>query len=86
MDASTMAGIGLVAVSGLIYIAPKAKAYLNNRGTKPPHEQVKTLIDYFTEKKCSEGIKASVNVGKLLYEQCNEHNDEVPPPKPNNLP
>ena len=90
MDALTVAGIGTLVLAGGAYVAPKAKAYLDSRGKNDlPHTSVKLLIDYFTVKKCSRGVKASVDVGKLLYEECTEHVDgEVKPMVPivNNLP
>lgn len=89
MDALTIAGGGLVALSALTYVGPKAKAYLASRNSDTlPHDHVKALIGYFTKKKCSKGVKASVDVGKLLYEECYEHEDEVTPPIPvaNKLP
>lgn len=84
MEPLTMIGSGIVAVTALAAGYPKLKSYLDSRGTKPPHDHVRELIDYFTEKKCTKGIKASVDVGKLLYEQCTEHQDEEN--KSNNLP
>lgn len=84
MEPATMLGIGLVAVSGLTYVAPKAKAYLANRNASAlPHDHVKALIDFFTAKKCKKGVDASVTVGKLLYEECTDHVDA---PVVNNLP
>jgi hypothetical protein len=86
MDASTMTGVGLLVATGLAAIYPKAKTFLANRSAGTlPHDHVKALIDFFTTKKCKAGVKASVDVGKLLYEECTEHIDgEVTPV--NNLP
>lgn len=85
MDALTIAGGGLLAVSALAYVGPKAKAYLDSKKSSAlPHDHVKALIDYFTGKGCNKGVKASVDVGKLLYEECTEHLDEEN--KSNNLP
>jgi hypothetical protein len=82
MDGTTLAGVGVLAVSAATYIYPKAKKYLASKSENHlPHDAVKTLINYFTAKKCKKGLTASVEVGKLLYEECENH---VEPP--NNLP
>ena len=79
MDPLTLIGGGIVAVCGLGYAYPKIKTYLDNRNVgMMPHDAVKTLIDYFTKKECKKGISASVNVGKLLYEECEQHEDIQP--------
>ena len=45
MDALTIAGGGLVALSALAYAGPKAKAYLDSRKSDTlPHDHVKALI------------------------------------------
>ena len=83
MDPTTLLGGGIVAVTGLIYAYPKFKEFLATRSAKTlPHDHVKALIDYGTEKKCDAIVSASVTVGKLLYEECTEHVH----PTPNNLP
>lgn len=87
MDASTMVGIGLLAVTGVAAVYPKAKTYLAARSGKTlPHDHVKALIDWFTTKGCQRGVKASVDVGKLLYEECTDHVEPTPTPVVNNLP
>ena len=86
MDGLTLLGAGTLGLAGIAYAYPKVTAYLSNRNAGTlPHEHVKSLIDYFTVKKCKKGVDASVVVGKLLYEECTEHVDgnEV---TPNNLP
>lgn len=88
MDAATVTGVGLVLATGAAYVIPKVKAYLDSRKSSSlPHEHVKSLIDYFTGKKCKKGVDATVTVGKLLYEECTDHlEDETPTPIVNNLP
>jgi len=88
MEPATILGTGLVAVSALAYVYPKAAAYLSDKKAGSlPHDHVKALIDFFTAKQCKRGVDASVTVGKLLYEECTDHIDgNEPTPVKNNLP
>lgn len=44
-----------------------------------PHDHVKSLIDYFTGKKCKKGVELTIAVGKMLYEDCDIHEDQTAP-------
>jgi hypothetical protein len=86
MDASTATGIGLVVLSAGAWFYPKLKARLDARNSGVlPHDHVKSLIDYFSGKKCKRGVEKTVEVGKLLYEECTDHLEEDNTPV-NNLP
>ena len=75
----TTIGATVVGLTALAAAWPKVSAYLGNRKASTlPHDAVKTLIDYFTAKGCKDGVSASVNVGKLLYEECSEHVNNLP--------